>query len=80
MIPLKILKACTTRWLTHGYTSVRVISRFKPLIAALDTIFMEKKDPVDQVNFGQSATFLGRNFNYTHDLGTSLEFKKIGSG
>ena len=45
MTPLKILKACTTRWLTHGETSIRVINRYKPLIAALDTIFHEKKDP-----------------------------------
>ena len=45
MPPLKILKACTTRWLTHGDTSVRVISRFRPLVAALDTIFTERKDP-----------------------------------
>ena len=45
LTPMKILKACTTRWLTHGETSVRVISRFKQTVAALDTIFMEKKDP-----------------------------------
>ena len=43
--PLKILKASTTHWLTHGNTSMRVISRFRPLVAALDTIFTEKKDP-----------------------------------
>ena len=45
LTPLKILKACTTRWLTHGETSIRVISRFKPLIQALDAIFLERKDP-----------------------------------
>ena len=45
MQPLKILKACTTRWLTHGDTSVRVISRFGPLVAVLDNLFHEKKDP-----------------------------------
>ena len=45
MPPLKILKACTTRWLTHGETSIRVIC-FRPLVAALDTIFTERKDPV----------------------------------
>ena len=43
--PLKILKACTTRWLTHGDTSVRVISRFKAVVESLDTIFIEKRDP-----------------------------------
>ena len=43
--PLKIMKACTTRWLTHGETCNRIISRFEPLIDALDTIFTERKDP-----------------------------------
>ena len=33
-------------------------------------------DIIDQVNFEHGATFLGRNFNYAHDLGTSLEFTK----
>ena len=42
---LKILKACTTRWLTHGETSIRVINRFKLLVAALDALFKDKKDP-----------------------------------
>ena len=36
--PLKILKACTTRLLIHGETSICIIVRFKPLIAALDII------------------------------------------
>ena len=36
--PLKILKASTTRWLTHGETTVCVISRFKTLIASLDAL------------------------------------------
>ena len=44
----------------------------KPISAA--TIF------VDQVNFEQGATFLGRNSNYVYELGTSLEFTKIGGG
>ena len=43
--PLKILKACTTRWLMHGETSIRVINRFKLLVAALDALFKDKKDP-----------------------------------
>ena len=42
---LKILKACTTRWLTHGETSIRVINCFKLLVAALDALFKDKKDP-----------------------------------
>ena len=42
--PWKILKACTTRWLTHSETSIRVINRFKLLVAALDVLFKDK-DP-----------------------------------
>ena len=41
--PLKILKACTTRWLTHGETAC-VISRFKQVITALDALTNEKCD------------------------------------
>ena len=41
--PLKILKACTTRWLTHGETSACVISRFKQVMAALDALTNEKR-------------------------------------
>ena len=43
--PLKILKACATRWLTHGETCSRIISRFEPLINALDAIYFAKKEP-----------------------------------
>ena len=42
--PTKILNACTTRWLTHGESCVRVTSRYEPLINTLDTIFFEKGD------------------------------------
>lgn len=42
--PLKILKACTKHWLTDSETSVRVINRFKPLVAALDALFKDKRD------------------------------------
>ena len=42
--PLKITKACITRWLTHGESSIRVIVRFEPLLDALDSIFMERGD------------------------------------
>ena len=42
--PLKVLKACTTRWLTHGESCIRIISRFHPLIDALDVIFLERGD------------------------------------
>ena len=40
--PLKILKACTTRWLTHGETSIGVIDRFKSLVISLDALFKDK--------------------------------------
>ena len=42
--PLKMLKAVTTRWLTHGQAAVRVVERYKSIIAACDTIFFERGD------------------------------------
>ena len=36
--PLKITKACVTRWLTHGEPCIRVTIRFLPLLDALDSI------------------------------------------
>ena len=42
--PLKVLKACTTRWLSHGESCIRIISWFHPLIDALDVIFFERGD------------------------------------
>ena len=42
--PLKVLKECTITWLTHGESCVRIISRFQPLIDALDVIFFERGD------------------------------------
>ena len=42
--PLKISKACVTRWLNHGESCIRVIVRFEPLLDALDSIFMERGD------------------------------------
>ena len=36
--PIKIIKASTTRWLTHGEATSRVISTFEPILNALDTI------------------------------------------
>ena len=44
IMPLKILKSCTTHWLTHGETSICVIPRFRPLAAAIDAIYKDKKD------------------------------------
>ena len=42
--PLKVLKACTTRWLTYGESCIRINSRFHPLIDVLDVIFLERGD------------------------------------
>ena len=44
MMLLKILKSCTTQWLMHSETSIRIITQFKPLVAALDAIYKDKKD------------------------------------
>ena len=41
--PMKIIKAAMTRWLTHGESCTKIISRFEPLIDALDVIYFEKK-------------------------------------
>ena len=40
--PVKIIKANVTLWLTHGESCARIISRFEPLIDALDVIYFEK--------------------------------------
>ena len=42
---LKVIKACTTRWLTHGEACWRIISRFEPLVDALDAIYNKKRSP-----------------------------------
>ena len=42
--PIKMLKAVTTRWLTHGQAAVRVVERYKSIIAACDTIYFERGD------------------------------------
>ena len=41
---VKILRAALTRWLTHGKTAIRITSRFKQLIAALDTLYATRRD------------------------------------
>ena len=38
------IKACVTRWLTHGESCIRIISRFVPLLDALDSIFCKRGD------------------------------------
>ena len=45
LTPLKVIKACTTRWLTHGEAYWRIISRFEPLVDALYAIYNEKRYP-----------------------------------
>ena len=42
--PLKVLKACTTRWLTNGESCIRILPRLHPLIDPLDVIFVERGD------------------------------------
>jgi hypothetical protein len=42
---LKLIKAATTRWLSHGKASQRVLDRFEPLIDALIAIHERKKEP-----------------------------------
>ena len=34
--PIKIIKACTKRWLTHREATSHVISRFEPIFDASD--------------------------------------------
>ena len=41
---IKIIKPCTTRWLTYGEATSRVILRFEPILDALGTIVNEKVD------------------------------------
>ena len=42
--PIKIIKACATRLSTHGEATSRIISRFEPILDALDTTVYEKGD------------------------------------
>ena len=41
---IKIIKASTTRWLTHGEATSCIISRFETILDPLDTIVYEKGD------------------------------------
>ena len=45
MEPLKILKVCKTRWLTHRESCSRIMSRYEALIAVLDHIYNKTSDP-----------------------------------
>ena len=42
---LKLVKAAVTRWLSHGKAAQRVLDRFEPLVAALDEMYLRKKEP-----------------------------------
>ena len=42
---LKMLKACVTRWLTHGKTIKRVSEIFVQIVDSLDNIFAKTRDP-----------------------------------
>ena len=42
---MKLLKAATKWWLSHGEANVRIITSFEPLITSLDEISWRKNDP-----------------------------------
>ena len=44
LTPLKTLKCPSTRWLSHGAATQRIISGFSLLVDALDTIYFKKHD------------------------------------
>ena len=43
LTPLKVIKACTTGWLTHDKACWRIILRFEPLVDLLDAVYNEKR-------------------------------------
>ena len=42
---LKLIKAAVTRWLSHGQAGQRVLDRYEALVAALDAIYLRKREP-----------------------------------
>ena len=42
---LKLMKAVTTRWLSHRKAVERVLDPYKTLVASLDGIYLRKKEP-----------------------------------
>ena len=42
LMPLKLVKAAVTRWLSHGKACDQVLDRFKSLVLALDEIYERK--------------------------------------
>ena len=45
LISLKLIKATVTRWLSHGKAVQRVLDRYEAFMAALDAIYVRKKEP-----------------------------------
>nr|XP_022338341.1 E3 SUMO-protein ligase KIAA1586-like isoform X3 [Crassostrea virginica] len=42
---LKMIKAATTRWLSHGRALARFLDRYTAILDAIDSIYDDKKDP-----------------------------------
>ena len=42
---LKLIKAVTALWLSHGKAVERVLDRYEALVASLDAIYLGKKEP-----------------------------------
>ena len=42
---LKLIKAATTRWLSHGRAAQRILDRYQALVEALETTYERKKEP-----------------------------------
>ena len=42
---LKLIKAVTTQWLSHGKAVERVLDHYKASVALLDAIYLRKKEP-----------------------------------
>ena len=41
---LKLIKAVTIRWLSHGKSVERVLDCYEALVASLDAIYLRKKE------------------------------------
>ena len=41
---LKLIKAAVTSWLSHGQAGQRVLDRYEALVAALDAIYLRKRE------------------------------------
>ena len=42
---LKLIKAATTRWLSHGRAAQRILDRYQALVEALETMYGRKQEP-----------------------------------